>query len=356
MAPPAPAPPPLPTTTRTTTSDDPLGQAIVSKGIDNSSEPLSETSKPIQHHVPDLDSSTHDADDSANTDTADDIVVFDSGHLDGKPATRHQRNGSITRASVESVSFGFKDNLLPLSLSRRDDYDYEGDEDADDQMEGSRGGAGNPSRRYGDVEGAIEAGNSGSGNSTSRQSRRRRYKDPERRMNLIDGIALTVGLQIGSGIFSSPGVVTFNTGSIGASLLIWLLSGVLAWTGASSFAELGSAIPQNGGAQAYLHYSLGGLASYLFSWTAIVALKPGSGAIIAIIFGEYLARILFHATGGDAKTQDDPHQQGLDGIPQWSIKLIACVVVILVSALNAISARLGTKLQVTTTVLKLGGE
>lgn len=59
----------------------------------------------------------------------------------------------------------------------------------------------------------------------------------------------------GSGIFSSPGVVTAKTGSVGASLLVWLMSGTLAWTGASSFAELGAAIPLNGGAQAYLNVS-----------------------------------------------------------------------------------------------------
>jgi len=60
----------------------------------------------------------------------------------------------------------------------------------------------------------------------------------------------------GSGIFSSPGVVTLNTGSVGASLLVWIVSGILAWTGASSFAELGAAIPLNGGAQAYLNVSI----------------------------------------------------------------------------------------------------
>lgn len=74
---------------------------------------------------------------------------------------------------------------------------------------------------------------------------------------------------------SSPGVVVANTHSAGASLLVWLTSGLLAWTGASSFAELGSAIPQNGGAQAYLAYAYGPLVSYLFAWTAIIALKPG---------------------------------------------------------------------------------
>jgi len=62
---------------------------------------------------------------------------------------------------------------------------------------------------------------------------------------------------------------------VGASLVVWLISGLLAWTGASSFAELGSAIPQNGGAQAYLSYAYGPLVSYLFAWTAIIALKPG---------------------------------------------------------------------------------
>ena len=58
-------------------------------------------------------------------------------------------------------------------------------------------------------------------------------------------------------------------------MVVWAASGILAWTGASSFAELGSAIPQDGGAQAYLAYAYGPLVSYLFAWTAIIALKPG---------------------------------------------------------------------------------
>jgi len=72
---------------------------------------------------------------------------------------------------------------------------------------------------------------------------------------------------------------------VGAALVAWTLSGLLAWTGASSFAELGSAIPLNGGAQAYLAYAYTPLVSYLYAWTAISALKPGGNAIIALIFG-----------------------------------------------------------------------
>ena len=44
-------------------------------------------------------------------------------------------------------------------------------------------------------------------------------------------------------------MVVANTESVGASLVVWLLAGILGWTGASSFAELGTAIPLNGGPQ-----------------------------------------------------------------------------------------------------------
>lgn len=53
----------------------------------------------------------------------------------------------------------------------------------------------------------------------------------------------------------------------------------------SSFAELGSAIPLIGGAQAYLAYAYHPIVSYLYAWTAISTLKPGGNAIIALIFG-----------------------------------------------------------------------
>lgn len=79
---------------------------------------------------------------------------------------------------------------------------------------------------------------------------------PQRHLGIVSSLALVIGMEIGSGIFSSPGVIVANTKSIGASLLVWFVSGCLAWTGASSFAELGSAIPLDGGAQAYLAYAV----------------------------------------------------------------------------------------------------
>ncbi|KAI6150408.1 amino acid permease-domain-containing protein [Pisolithus tinctorius] len=156
----------------------------------------------------------------------------------------------------------------------------------------------------------------------------------EKSIGLIQGIGLVVGLQIGSGIFSSPGVVVANTHSVGASLAVWLASGLLAWTGASSYAELGSSIPLNGGAQAYLAYAYGPLVSYLFAWTAISALKPGSNAVISLIFAEYLNRLLWHTT----RVQVSP-----DEIPPWAIKLTAVVAVVLVAFICAATRNMGTR-------------
>ncbi|KZS99222.1 L-methionine transporter [Sistotremastrum niveocremeum HHB9708] len=172
-----------------------------------------------------------------------------------------------------------------------------------------------------------------------------RSSDPlaPKNIGLIRGVALIAGLQIGSGIFSSPGVVVANAGSVGASLLVWLIGGLLAWTGASSFAELGCAIPLNGGAQAYLNHAYNPLIAYLFAWTAITALKPGGNAVIALIFGEYITRLFYHATGSVVAA---------DELPGWSIKLTAVAAVLFVTVLCMIAPGSGTRAAVVFTGVK----
>lgn len=143
------------------------------------------------------------------------------------------------------------------------------------------------------------------------------------------GLSLVVGLIIGSGIFSSPAQVNINAGSPGASLLVWVIAGLLAWTGAASYAELGGAIPLNGGPQVYLSKIYGEWAGFLFTWCAVVVLKPGSAAIIAIIFGEYIVRAIIGADAMDASV--------------WINKAVAIAGLILVTALNCISTKVGTR-------------
>lgn len=149
-------------------------------------------------------------------------------------------------------------------------------------------------------------------------------------LTYLNGLSLIIGLIIGSGIFSSPSQVNTNAGSPGAALIAWTIAGILAWTGAASYAELGGAIPLNGGAQVYLSKIFGELAGFLFSWCAVFVLKPGSTAIIAIIFGEYGVRA---AVGAEA-----------EHVSAWVNKGVALAGLALVTLLNCLSTKLGVRM------------
>lgn len=259
---------------------------------------------------------------------------------------------ALGRASVDALSFNFRDHILPLSLSAAD----ESTEDVEAAYAPDR------------LDASAESREISSHRAPARRTRRVRFAPTDltpptttvKRVKLLDGIALTVGMQVGSGIFSSPGVLTLRAGSVGASLCVWIVSGFLAWTGAASFAELGAMIPLNGGAQSYLYFSLGALPSYLFSWTAITALKPGGGAIIAIIFGEYVARIILHFRRHEPEpapvtSASGIHAQALavEELPVWLSKIIAVSLIVVLSIVHCLSARLGTRLQNLTTALKV---
>lgn len=57
----------------------------------------------------------------------------------------------------------------------------------------------------------------------------------EAKMSLLNGVTVIVGSIIGSGIFVSPSGVLEHTGSVNASLLVWVASGVFSMVSEEQF-------------------------------------------------------------------------------------------------------------------------
>jgi amino acid transporter len=221
----------------------------------------------------------------------------DEDPLDDRNTAANGRPGAHNRSYSISSAFDFTANLFPLSSTTGNGYAPIGAPISATNGQAPLGG------------GSLEK---------------------HKTLTFLNGLSLIIGLIIGSGIFSSPSQVNTNAGSPGASLIVWAIAGVLAWTGASSYAELGGAIPLNGGAQVYLSKIFGELFGFLFTWSAVLVLKPGSSAIISIIMGEYLVRAVI---GAEAETVNPWINKGVALVGLWAITFLNCV-----------STKLGTRL------------
>jgi amino acid permease len=68
----------------------------------------------------------------------------------------------------------------------------------------------------------------------------------KRNLGTAEAFSIIISIVIGSGIFTSPGSIDTNVPSPGFALIVWLVGGILAWTGAATMAELGTTIPGEG--------------------------------------------------------------------------------------------------------------
>jgi basic amino acid/polyamine antiporter, APA family len=118
-----------------------------------------------------------------------------------------------------------------------------------------------------------------------------RRSQPRPTLSVLDGVAIVIGIVIGSAIFQTPSMVAANIGTPTNLLLVWILGAGISIAGALCYAELASTYPHAGGEYHYLTRAWGPNVGFLFAWARVSVIQTGSIALIAYVFGDYASQI-----------------------------------------------------------------
>ena len=111
-------------------------------------------------------------------------------------------------------------------------------------------------------------------------------------ISLYGLIMIAVGSCIGAGVFLVPSQIAKSLPSPSFILIAWLLGGLFTLSGALTFAELGSRLPQTGGVYVFLKKAFGELTAFLYGWSILTVITSGALAALAIGFSQYFSKII----------------------------------------------------------------
>ncbi|KAK2882953.1 cystine/glutamate transporter-like [Channa argus] len=158
-----------------------------------------------------------------------------------------------------------------------------------------------------------------------------------REIGLLPAVCFIIGTVVGSGIFIAPKGVLMNSGSVGLSLLVWALCGVLSLFGALCYAELGTSFTKSGGHYTYLLETLGPLPAFLRLWVEFLFIRPAVASYVSLAFGRYVVEPFFAPCVA----------------PPALIKVVSLLGVTFVVAVNCWSVTMASRTQVTLTFIKM---
>ena len=160
----------------------------------------------------------------------------------------------------------------------------------------------------------------------------------KRAINLFDAIMLVTGSMIGSGIFIVSADIARQVGSAGWLLVVWLLTGFITMAGAISYGELASMFPKVGGQYVYLREAFGRLTAFLYGWTLFLVIQTGVIAAVAVAFAKF--------TGVLVPFFSVKHVLFAAGSFEFSsVQLLAIILIVAITALNAQGVRTGKLIQ-----------
>lgn len=109
------------------------------------------------------------------------------------------------------------------------------------------------------------------------------------------GLAVAIGGTIGIGILRIPGSVAAQLGHGGLIMAVWIASGLYAFAGANTYAELGTMLPLAGGPYVFARRAYGEFGGFLIGWSDWL-LRTSSMAYLAVALSEYSAALFSYSS------------------------------------------------------------
>jgi APA family basic amino acid/polyamine antiporter len=114
---------------------------------------------------------------------------------------------------------------------------------------------------------------------------------------------------------------------------VWVAGGVIAMLGAFIYAELAARMPDVGGQYAYLREAFHPLAGFLYGWVLLLVIQTGGMAAVTVTFARYLLELT-----------------------NWRVseKIVAVAALTVLTIINCLGVKLGSRVQSMLMLLKIG--
>ena len=152
-----------------------------------------------------------------------------------------------------------------------------------------------------------------------------------RTLGLTVASVTVVANMIGTGVFTTTGLMAEKGATSGDILLGWLIGGVIALCGALCYGELGANLPHSGGEYYYLSRLLHPALGFISGVVSLVVGFAGPIAASSIALNFYIATV----------------------VPNWPVSLMAALTVVVLALLHGLDLHLGSRFQTAITFVKV---
>ncbi len=139
---------------------------------------------------------------------------------------------------------------------------------------------------------------------------------PKRRLGTLTAFSLVVASMVGTGVFSTTGMLVADLPSAPGILLCWLVGGLAALCGALAYAELGAAFASNGGEYHFLARLVHPAVGFLSAFVSLLVGFAAPLAAVALSFGHYLGAM---GVAVDPRLSGGALVIGLSALNAWRV-------------------------------------